>query len=102
MRMFDHLVEEGGESLIGEVAFELIPSGDLTAGASLFKFEEGAQATEDMVVDRAFPAHEEASDVADLLEGMVVALDLPLQAADVLEVAVRDLHALFLCGSLWA
>ena len=102
MRMFSHLVDEGGQGLVGEVAFELVPATDLAAGATFFKVQEGAQGTEDVVSDGALPTHEEAADMADFLERMVVALDLPLQAADVLEVAVRDLHALFLCGSLWA
>ena len=48
-----------------------------------------------MVADGSFPAHEKATHVADCLERVVGALDLPLQATNVFEVAVRDLPALF-------
>ena len=102
MRVGNHPFDKGGQGLIGEVAFELIPGTDLPTEATHFELEERSQATEDVVMNRALPAHEEAADVADLLERVVVALDLPLQAADVPEVAKGDLHALFFRGSLWA
>ena len=102
MRVFDHLFDEGGQSPVGEVAFELIPGTDLAAEAPLFELQEGSQRTEPVVGDGAFPAHEEAAHVADFLERVVGALALPLQAAHVLEVAEGDLHALFFRGSLWA
>ena len=99
MRVSDSMLDEGGQGLISEVALEVVPGADLDVEAPLFKLKEGAERAEDVVADRAFPAHEKAADVADLLEGMMVAFDLPLQAAHMLEVTKGDLHALFLCGS---
>lgn len=98
MRVFGHAMDEGGNRLVGEVAFELVSATDLAGEAAHFEFEERPQRAEDMVADRAFPAHEEATDVADLLECVVVALDLPLATAHVPEVAEGDLHALFCVG----
>ena len=99
MRVLDHGLDEGSYGLVSEVAFELIPRIDLPSEALFFELEESAQRTEEVVGDGAFPAHEKAAHMADCLEGVVVALDLPLQAAHVLEVAEGDLHALFFRGS---
>jgi hypothetical protein len=48
-----HLLDEGSNRLVNEVAFEFIPAGDQATRASLLQFEEGAQGAEDVIAKMA-------------------------------------------------
>jgi hypothetical protein len=64
-----HLVDEGSDRLVNEVAFEFIPTGNQATAASLLQLEEGAQDAEDVIANGPLPAHEELLGMAELLEG---------------------------------
>jgi hypothetical protein len=97
-----HLVDEGANRLVNEVAFKFIPTGNQATGASLLQLEEGAQGAEDVIANGPLPAHEELLCVADLLEGPMVALNEPVLLMDVHEITLGDFHPLFFRGSYWA
>ena len=97
-----HLVDEGSNRLVNEVAFEFIPTDNQATGASLLQLEEGAQGAEDVIANGPLPAHEELLGMADLLEGPMVTFNRPVLPVDVHEVAMGDFHALFFRGSYWA
>ena len=64
-----HLLDEGSDHLVNEVAFKFIPTGNQATGTSLLQLEEGAQGAEDMIANGPLPAHEELLGMAGLLEG---------------------------------
>ena len=97
-----HLLDEGSNRLVNEVAFECIPTGNQATGTSRLQLEEGPQGAEDVVANGRLPAHEELLGVADLLEGPVIAFNGPVLPVDMHEVSVGDFHALFFCGSYCA
>ena len=97
-----HLVDEGANRLVNEVAFEFIPTGNQATAASLLQLEEGAQGAEDMIGDRPLPAHKELLGMAGLLEGPMVTFNRPVLPVDVHEVTIGDFHVLFFRGSYWA
>jgi hypothetical protein len=80
-----HLLDEGANRLVNEVAFEFVPTGNQTTGAPLLQLEEGPQGAENMIGNGPLPAHEELLGMADLLEGPVVALNRPVLPVDVHE-----------------
>jgi hypothetical protein len=93
------LSDEVCHRLIGEMAFERVPALDLSAPASNFQLHEGAQSAEEMVANGGLPAHEELLGAAELLEGAMVALDAPMLAMNMEEIAPSGFHALFFRGS---
>ena len=90
-----HLVDEGPNRLINEVAFEFIPTCHQAAGAPLFQLEEGSQGAEDVIANGPLPAHEELLGMADLLKSPMVAFNGPVLLVDVHEMTIGDFHALF-------
>ncbi len=93
------LLNKGGHGLVGNVAFEAVPTFDLPAPALEFEFHERTQATEEVVADGLLAAHEEALGVADLLDRPMIALDGPVFPVRLLEGGPGDFHALFFRGS---
>lgn len=93
------LLNEVGDGCIGEMTFEGVPAFDLSTPALEFQVDEGAQTTEEVVLDGSFPAHEELLRSTDLFDGAVVALDAPVLPVDVLEVAQGNFQAVFFRGS---
>ncbi len=71
MRVFDYSFDEGGQSLVGEVAFELIPGVDPAGEAALFQFKERPQQAKDVVADRPFPNSLSAISTARRLSALV-------------------------------
>ena len=95
-----HLLDEGSNRLVNEVAFEFIPTGNQATEAPLLQLEKGAQGAEDVIANGPLPAHEELLGVADLLEGAMVTLDAPMLAMNVTEVTQGNFHALFFAGRI--
>ena len=93
------LLDEVSHDCIGEVAFEPVPAFDLPSPALEFEFDEGTQATEEMVADGLLGAHEEALGMADLLERTMKTLNGPVFLMGLLESVQSHLHALFFRGS---
>ena len=95
-----HLLNEGSDRLVNEVAFEFIPTANQATGTLLLQLEEGAQGAEDVIADGPLPAHEELLRMADLLEGPMVAFNGPVLSVDMHGVTIGDFHPLFFRGRI--
>lgn len=97
-----HLVDEGANRVVNEVAFGVIPTGNQATGAPLLHRQEGAQGAEDVIAKGPLPAHEELLKHGRPAEDPMVAFNGPVLSVDVHEVTIGDFHPLFFRGSYWA
>jgi hypothetical protein len=97
-----HLVDEGANRVVNEVAFGVIPTGNQATGAPLLHRQEGAQGAEDVIAKGPLPAHEELLKHGRPAEDPMVAFNGPVLPVDVARSDYRRLLSAFFCGSHWA
>ena len=93
------LLDEVSHDNIGEVTFKAVPALDLATPALEFQLHKRPQATEEMVANGLFAAHEEAFGMANLFDRTMITLDGPVFLMGMMEGGPGDFHALFFRGS---